>query len=233
MVIGNGLIARAFKESLGKNEDVVVFASGVSNSTQVDQAEFEREMNLLKKCIDDNPNKKLIYFSTLSIIDSVVKQRPYVAHKINVETLIRECASNYLIFRVSNVVGSSMNPYTVLNFLFNAVSKEIQIEVWPDTERNLLDIDDLKFLVESILESGVVNKTINLASGKNVTVGQMVKTIELFLGKKANVKTIDKSNSLNIDLTDIDDYLNQIEQKKENGVTYLNYLLNKYYSKKI
>jgi len=62
MIIGSGILANAVK--LYDKEDVVFFASGVSNSLEKAPAEFEREISLLKSVISQNPDKKLIYFST-------------------------------------------------------------------------------------------------------------------------------------------------------------------------
>ena len=61
MVIGNGLIASAF-ERYKNNDDIIIFASGVSNSQETSELAFNREINLMKRYL--NLDKKLIYFST-------------------------------------------------------------------------------------------------------------------------------------------------------------------------
>ena len=48
MVVGSGLLANTFK-SYSDNEDVIIFASGVSNSGCVDLEQFKRELNLVSK----------------------------------------------------------------------------------------------------------------------------------------------------------------------------------------
>ena len=45
MVIGNGLVASAFSK-YKNDDDVIIFASGVSNSSTNKKEEFEREINL-------------------------------------------------------------------------------------------------------------------------------------------------------------------------------------------
>ncbi len=65
MVIGNGLIGNIFK--LVDSDNYLIFASGVSNSMENNDGEFNREFDLLKSHI--NTNKKFIYFSTVNIND--------------------------------------------------------------------------------------------------------------------------------------------------------------------
>ena len=62
MIIGTGMIARAFK-SLEKNPDVLIYAAGVSKSNEANNDQFNKESELLKKAI--NLDKKIIYFSTI------------------------------------------------------------------------------------------------------------------------------------------------------------------------
>ena len=102
MIIGNGLIANGF-DKYRYNDDVLIFASGVSNSMENNENEFNKEYELLKDSIDIP--SKLIYFSTCSIVDDSNKS-PYILHKIKMEKLIRENSNNYLIFRLPIVVGN-------------------------------------------------------------------------------------------------------------------------------
>ena len=64
MIVGNGLIANLFKNE--DRENVVFFASGVSNSLETEKSAFLREENLLRKTLEENPEKIFIYFSTCS-----------------------------------------------------------------------------------------------------------------------------------------------------------------------
>ena len=106
MVIGNGLMATTFSH-YAHNDDVLIFASGVSNSTTEDPLEFEREIDLVRKAIEDHPHRLFIYFSSCSILDPAVSSRPYARHKLAVEEYIKSEVNDFLILRISNVVGSS------------------------------------------------------------------------------------------------------------------------------
>ena len=66
MVIGNGLLAKSFSKY--KDDDqVIIFASGVSNSKEVNPEAFMREMDLLRSIT--NKDALLVYFSTCSVYD--------------------------------------------------------------------------------------------------------------------------------------------------------------------
>ena len=228
MVVGNGLIAKLFSSYLD-SEDVLIFASGVSNSTETDIKKFQREFDLLKKIIVNFPEHQLIYFSTLSIEDKSVKERPYIKHKLQLEKYISNNSSKYLISRVSNVIGLEGNPNTIVNYLVNAVKNNLKIDVWSKAERNVIGAEDVKFIVDELIKKGVVNKTINIASKECFLVTGIVKQIELYLQKKARVTYLDKGNTLNIDILDISLELEYVEKKHGKGVKYLQSLLKKYY----
>ncbi|WP_299276334.1 NAD-dependent epimerase [uncultured Psychroserpens sp.] len=228
MVVGNGLMAKAFND-FSDREDIIVFASGVSNSTETKSSEFEREFNLLKKIITSFPDAKLIYFSTCSIEDNAVNQRPYVQHKLRLEQFIAEHVKNYLIFRVSNVVGHQGNIHTIMNYLVQSVKNSNTIEVWQHAERNLIDADDVKLIVEDINRSQLHNSIVNVASRHSILVVDIIKEIEDYLGKKAQLSFIDKGNSLQIDTTQISTTLDKIEKVNGSGLEYIYNLLKKYY----
>ena len=47
MIIGNGLLASSFNKIELEN-NILIFASGVSNSKEQDHSKYEKELNLLK-----------------------------------------------------------------------------------------------------------------------------------------------------------------------------------------
>lgn len=106
MVIGNGDIASVLTDK----ENVTFFVSGVSNSGEKRESEFQREINLLMKQPKD---RHLIYISTLSIYYT---DSPYVRHKKNVENIIRLNFNSYTIFRIGNITWGT-NPNTLINYL--------------------------------------------------------------------------------------------------------------------
>jgi hypothetical protein len=64
MIIGNGLIAKKFKENFF-DENYVIFASGVSSSKEDNDEEYIKEEKLLSNTINNFNNLKIIYFSSV------------------------------------------------------------------------------------------------------------------------------------------------------------------------
>ena len=137
MVVGSGLLANTFKSYRG-NEDVIIFASGVSNSGCVDVEQFKRELNLVSKY---KTSKNLfVYFSTSSIEDPFLKGSLYIKHKLEIEFYIKANFQRYLIVRLPNVVGKTKNPNTLINFVYNCVQCEDKIEIQLKASRYLIDV---------------------------------------------------------------------------------------------
>ena len=85
MIIGNGSVAKVLTD----REDIVFFASGVSNSSCLDENEYTREFNLLKTV---PTGQHIVYFSNLGIY---YKHDRYTQHKREVEEYIRNTFKSY------------------------------------------------------------------------------------------------------------------------------------------
>ncbi len=200
MIIGNGLIAKAF-EKYSEDEKVIIFSSGVSNSSETDVLEFKREESLLKKYITFD--KKLIYFSTVSIVDGS-KKTAYISHKENMENIISDCHSNYLIFRLPIVVGHNANKITFFNSLKDRINNGSELKIL-NVSRYLIDIDDLsKTLPILIDDDDEKNKTINTCFDNFSKVSDIVERMEFYLKRTNNKVYIDCDKNNTVD----NDYFN-------------------------
>ncbi|MEJ2497376.1 MAG: NAD(P)-dependent oxidoreductase, partial [Sulfurovaceae bacterium] len=85
MIIGNGMLAHEFSDYKDDN-DIIIFASGVSNSGETRESEFEREKELLTKTIDNISSEKIIYFSTCAMYDKYFVNNRYTKHKLHMES---------------------------------------------------------------------------------------------------------------------------------------------------
>jgi len=227
MVVGNGLLAKRFRE-YENNEAYLIFASGVSDSKTANRNVFEREANLLSASLNTCGERMFIYFSTCSIGDPDLLSTPYVVHKLAMEQLIAESAHRYCIFRLSNVVGAYGNPNTVLNFLFNSIQTGRRIELWKNSERNLIDIDDVFLIVDYILRHGLFkNSIVNIARQENYPIPLVVETIERYLNKKGNYDILEKGTAFRIDTEPIVPILESLSLLREDLT--LESLLAKYY----
>ena len=225
MIIGNGLIANLFKEN--DRENVVFFASGVSNSLETDKTAFLREENLIRKTIKENPNKIFIYFSTCSIYDSSKNGSSYVNHKLKMEQIVEELANQFLILRVSNAVGKGGNPNLLMNYLVNAFHQEKEITVHTLATRNLIDADDVKNITLKFINENSFNKIINVAYLENFSTIQILEILEKHFNKTAKTYLVKSGQSYLISIPEAEAYFaeNKLTEKKE----YLLRIIKRYY----
>lgn len=227
MVIGNGMIANRF-DNYRQDKDVIIFASGVSNSRETKKENFDRELTLLENVIKENPGTRLVYYSTCSVADEEREQSPYILHKKNIEQFVISEVKNYHIFRVPNVAGLSNNPYTLLNFLiFNILGKK-PVTIWKNAERNIIGIDDLYSLANYIIkENFFKNSIINLANPFNYSMIEILEAVETHLQKKAIATYEEKGTKQFIDVSNISKLIQDLSINFNDE--YLSRLLNKYY----
>ena len=196
MIIGNGIIANAVRPY--DREDIVFFASGVSNSLETRVSEFERELSLLRSVHEENKEKKIVYFSTLSIHDQSKQDSPYVQHKKTAENYLKENSGNFLILRIGNIVGKGGNPNTLFNFLKKQIADRREFAMHLKARRLLLDIDDISgFLGRHCLE--VHNTTINLAFPYYYNLKEIVNAIEKETGQKASYSETGEGDFYQVD----------------------------------
>ena len=225
MIIGNGLIANLFREY--DRENVVFFASGVSNSLETEKSAFLREENLLRKTLEENPEKIFIYFSTCSIYDSSKNGSSYVNHKLKMEQIVEELADQYLILRVSNAVGKGGNPNLLMNYLVNAFHQEKEITVHTLATRNLIDADDVKNITLKFINENSFNKIINVAYLENFSTIQILEILEKHFNKTAKTSLVKSGQSYLISIPEAEAYFaeNKLTEKKE----YLLRIIKRYY----
>ncbi|MDD3645908.1 MAG: NAD-dependent epimerase [Candidatus Gracilibacteria bacterium] len=227
MIIGNGLIAKAFKY-YEWNNDVIIFASGVSNSQNKDLNEFKREIDLLEKSLNENKDKLFIYISSCSIDDETLKDSLYVKHKINAENIIKSSGNKYLIFRTSNPVGFTKNQNTILNFLYNKIINKESFTIWKNAKRNLIDIEDLFNISKEIIDNAIyINDTINITNKLYFPILDIVKNFENITGKKAIYEIKDLGGTPKIDTKKIEPIINKIGINF--NYNYLEKIIKKYY----
>lgn len=225
MIVGTGMIAQKFIKYSNDNR-VIIFASGVSNSTETRQLEFEREKRLLVKTVNAHPNKLFIYFSSCYIENNFIHQN-YYNHKEEMERIIQSSSVEYIIFRLPQVVGVTSNKYTLFNFLLDCVMNGTRFDIWMRAKRNLIDIDDIYQIVNYIIRNKMFNnRVLNVASPCNYSILPLVRKLEVYLGKDAKFNSVDKGDTMDIDVSDI---LNILDILKINfDENYLEKIINKY-----
>ena len=179
MIIGNGLIAKTINEL--NHDDLIFFASGVSNSKTLDVNEFIREKDLLVKTIKENNFKKIIYFSTCDMYDSSKQDSLYLKHKLNMEDIVKNNSKHWIIFRISQIIGIG-NKNNLLYKLCSNINDNKKFQLYYNYERNLIDINNLKKIIKHYLSSQ--DEIINIANPINIKVGKIIEIIENTTNKK-------------------------------------------------
>lgn len=196
MIVGKGLLGRSLENY--DHDDCVFIASGVSDSKCSDISEFNREKKLVTEIVRKYPGKIVIFFSTFSINDAVLNHDMYVEHKLLLEKLIETNCDEFLIARVSNLVGRGGNPKTVFNFFLSSILGGKQFSLWPNSVRNLIMDQDFAQILNFILVNEWQtwkNSIVNIVNARSYTAGEIVLAIEEFTGIRADYKIVDIKSS--------------------------------------
>ena len=221
MIVGHGLIAKAFIHSVFDSLQHVVFASGISNSSESNPTAYTRELDLLAQYLAKN--KTLIYFSTTSIFDPTKKDTLYIRHKIQIEKLIREQAESYLIVRLPILIGRTDNAFTLINFLVNAINGKRLVQLHSNACRHLLDIDDVVPVMTPFYSDTTAQHIINILGSKKITIPDLVRKIEFVLHKQGEFSWQNEGACYDIPANEGE----ILYVKKEN---YVDEILQKYFS---
>lgn len=198
MIIGRGLIATSLEKL--NTEGIVYFASGVSNSLETKNSEFERELSLLTESIHHHKDCRLVYFSTLSVNDQSKKDSPYVLHKLKMEDFIRENSQDYLILRIGNIVGKGGNPNTLFNFLKSRISGGLPFVLHKKAKRTLVDIDDIPQFFNSECRH-LSNQTIDFSYPYHYSLNEIIEAMQKKLGQKAIYEENDEGDFYTVDFS--------------------------------
>lgn len=223
MLVGNGLIAKSFSIFREEN-NIIIFASGVSDSKCIEISEFDRERNLL---LSQDRGKKIIYFSTYSISDgSLINE--YIQHKIDMESLVENNFEDWLILRLPTVVGHGGNNNNFFNYISNRLKKNLPINTYENTYRSLIDVDDLLPLIKNIIYN-VSNKKIDVSLDNQTLVTDIVKEMLIISDSKSNLIRTKCSGNSPVDNTQfksICEVFNKTNKHNYNSLLIKKYLLN-------
>lgn len=165
MIVGRGDIATALQEAPGCFQNAperLFFASGVSNSLETRESEYQREKDLLATMPRDIP---IVYFSSLAIFYSKTR---YTQHKLEMEALIKEFPA-YCIIRLGNITFGR-NPHTLINHFRTQYQSGKPLEI-QNVYRYIVDKDEFLHWVSLIPD---FNCEIN-APGRRMKVKDVVK----------------------------------------------------------
>lgn len=198
MIVGTGLLAQAFQSRYANNDEVVIFASGVSNSLESDASAFAKEQTLLTEILASD-RRRVVYFGSCGVVNQEELLSPYMQHKQDMERLVTEYPGG-LVLRLPQVVGKTSNPNTLTNFIRDRILSGIAFTIWGRAERNLIDIDDIVAIGSVAIDSRTLNsQPINIAADHSILVLEIVDIFERVMQRRANCTIEDKGSALRID----------------------------------
>jgi nucleoside-diphosphate-sugar epimerase len=199
MIVGSGLLARAFAAQ-SPPADTVVYAAGVSNSSCRDAREFAREQERLSAALSDAATgHRFVYFSTCSVEDPEARASFYVTHKRAMEELVTQRA-RHLVLRLPQLAGDTPNPHTLLNYLYARIARTERFQIWGNAQRNIIDVDDVaRIAIDLMGAERAADETINVANMHSASVLEIVRTMEHVLGRRAIFDSMDQGSTYAID----------------------------------
>jgi nucleoside-diphosphate-sugar epimerase len=230
MLIGSGLLAKAFAPTFSGREDVCIYAAGVSNSSCTDKQEFERERKRLTHALHQASKvDAFVYFGTCSVADPEAQDTPYVQHKLAMEQLV-SAHPKYLIFRLPQVAGRTPNPHTLLNFLYARVSRSESFTLWSKARRNIIDVDDVAAISCQLISDHTFRQaTANIANPTSYAMLDIVAAMEKAVGKRAVYEVFERGSWYQIDIRAILPVIDAAGVKFDKD--YLERVIGKYYGK--
>lgn len=200
MIIGRGMIANRFAEY--KDDNILFFASGVSNSNETNPEVFQREETLLKNTLNSNSKKTFIYFSSCDVANPQLNSKQYYQHKLKMEKIVSSSGMNYYIFRLPQIVGKGGNSNNLINFFVNSIKTGTLFEVWEGTKKNIIDIDDVYTIICHLIQSDkYLNRTCNIINITYISILDLVQAIEKATHKKANYISKQINTSFDYDMS--------------------------------
>jgi nucleoside-diphosphate-sugar epimerase len=226
VIVGDGMMARAFS-AFADDKDVIVFASGVSDSTETRAAAFSREAKLLRRTRAEHPQALLIYFGTCSVYDPDRRNTPYVGHKIAMELMLKEADGPWLVLRLPLAVGPGHRGNTLARFLYDRILRGESFEVWKGSTRYPIDVEDAcRIATRLIRDPSMWRRTVNIAL-RAFPVTDFVRVLEKIAGKAAVYQLVEKGQHYEVPCPEIAGLLDQLEIRP--GADYLEKVLRKYF----
>ena len=164
-IIGNGMMAKGFLPYSTDINRVVVFATGVSDSTLTDWQEYDRECQTLYQVVRDckETDKRLVYFSSGGTVygrcdeerkeeSPLFPETMYGRHKVLCEAVIISSGVRYLIARLPTVVGQTKSKKQLIPVLIKQ-AMEGHVTLFKDAQRDIISIADVARIITVILKA--------------------------------------------------------------------------------
>jgi len=181
------IIQKENKENFfGKECDMLIFANGNALKYKANEDplfDFYASVASVAEYIHKIKFKKFIHLSTVDVYDdktSIMKTKEdvnidtrklniYAYHKYCAEEYVKQFCDNYLIFRLSGLVGYGLKKNAVYDF----THKDKKVMLSPETTQNYINTRFMAETIFHIIDLGIENKTFNLASKNAIRIGDI------------------------------------------------------------
>jgi hypothetical protein len=206
LIVGDGLIGLALAQT--NHNNVVVFASGVSSSTERDPRKFVREEQLLLDKLGE-ATTPMYYVSTCSIFDNSLLGSPYINHKKNMEEIVLSRENGFVI-RLPNIVGSGGNSSNLVNYVADSIRNHIKMKIQREATRYILGVDEMRILIQELIAHGSeAKKVTSFVPPRHKRVTEIIEVIESILEENAVMELVDEGTSYSVDFNDTKFYANR------------------------
>lgn len=205
MIVGSGLVARAFVRCAERLRRHCIYAAGVSNSGCIVQSEYARDKARLRATLATlSSDIAPVYVSTCSILDPASGSSMYVAHKRAMEDLVLAARDDSVVVRFPQLAGDSPNPHTLLNYLFARIIRSERFDLWAMASRNIIDADHAADITTAWLDSGAdIGRVVSVANPVNYSMAEIVAALEAVSGRSAIFDTVQRGSSYAIDVAPV------------------------------
>lgn len=196
-----GITKANYSEFKGTTCDLFINANGNSKKFLANQNpvnEFELSTLSVYRSLFDFKFKKYVYLSSSdvypdcsnpnttqeSIFIDESKQSPYGFHKYLSEKIVKKQCPQWLIFRLSGMVGENLRKNPIFDILQGG-----PLWVKEDSEFQFMNTDDVARIVFSI-SANVQNDIFNLGGSGTIKIGEIIRFLEKTVTYNSEAKTI-------------------------------------------
>ena len=226
MIVGSGMMAQAFS-AFAHQPDVLVFASGVSDSMEARDAAFARERELLSHALAAHREALLLYFGTCSVYDPDRRETPYVRHKLAMEELISTAPNPWMVLRLPLAIGPGHRGNALANYLYERIQRGEPFDVWAGATRYPIDVVDTFRIASRLLaDRALWRRRINVAL-RAYRVMDFVAILERIVAKRARYNLLHKGRPYEVHCPELASLAGELQLDMSEG--YLEKVLRKYF----
>ena len=181
------IIQKENKENFfGKECDMLIFANGNALKYKANEDplfDFYASVASVAEYIHKIKFKKFIHLSTVDVYGDKIstmetkedvnidtrKLNVYSYHKYCAEECVKQFCDNYLIFRLSGLVGVGLKKNAVYDF----IHKDKKVMLSPETTQNHINTRFIAETIFHIIDLGIENETFNLASKNAIRIDEI------------------------------------------------------------